>query len=111
MVGSKCNTSCCLRNQCSNSKTHCIIYVNTELSVIGHQIYFSHSLQMNCPGTGIAMGPMVVRSFLYAVSETGDDSSLATQNEVLIMDWLMQGSVNVFCIHTDLNSETDTFYY
>ena len=75
--------------------------------------YFAHSLQMNCSGTGIAMGPMVVRSFFYAVSETGDDSSLATQNEVLIMERLMQGSVNVlsiYCIHTGLNSETDTFY-
>ena len=66
---------------------------------------------MNCSGTGIAMGPMVVRSFIYAVSETGVDSSLATQNKVLIMDWLMQGSVNVFCIHTGLNSDTDTFNY
>jgi len=90
--------------QCSNSKTHCI-YVNTELSVIGHQVCFSHSLQMNCSGTGIAMGPMVARSFFYAVSETADCSSLATQNEVLIMDRLMQGSVNVFCIHTGLNSD------
>ena len=52
-----------------------VLYVNTELNVL-----CSCTLQMSCSGTDIAMGPMVVRSFFYAVNGTTYDSSLATQD-------------------------------